>query len=126
MSFAYLMERYGFHILLFEDFIHSDIDDVNITDEERKQFIQDNGSTDVIFSQMRQYMAPFDHVVIPHITSHEQKQFIKQQGGLLIDVAHKQSFYHLIFSKSTSYFETPQEMSMADPIRSRQLVEKVS
>ena len=129
MTFAYLMERHGFHIFLFEDFLYSDIDGADLTDEERKKFIQDNNSTNVIFGQMRQYMAPYSNVVIPHVTTIEQQEFIEKHGGLLIDVSYQQSFYHLLFSKSTSYFHDENQWPL---LRSqnvswtRQLVEKVT
>jgi hypothetical protein len=87
MTKALEFEKLGFHMLLPEDYLHNLIDDQPLSDQERSTFIQEQIDHDLIFQQLEQDIhsfPPHEHILIPHITTPKQMNFITGLGGILI------------------------------------------
>jgi hypothetical protein len=90
VKLSYSMERHGVIPFYFEDHLQCNIDDVeDMNDNERKEYIKRNLHKDFIFSSLKSHIEPLKHqydIVIPHVTTLKQSQFIKQLGGTIINI----------------------------------------
>lgn len=81
-------------MLFFEDYLLPKIDELDMNDNDRKQYVQDNLDQDFIFIQLRrdiQALGPEENIIIPHVTTTKQALFLYQLGGIVVNAQDKHS-----------------------------------
>lgn len=115
LRIALNFEKGSWLMLVFEDYIQQQIDDKDMDDDQRTQYVKDHLDDEALFSQVKKDLISLQrNVVFPHVSTPKQEEFIRSFGGVVIDFSQADSIEKLWFvnaSPETYNLVNPQVLS---------------
>jgi len=87
LRIALNFEKGPWRMLVFEDYIQEQIDDKNMDDTARKQYIINHLDDDSLFTKIKNDLISLQqNVIFPHVSTIKQQRFIESFGGVIINI----------------------------------------
>ncbi len=90
-------------MLVFEDYIQQQIDDKDMDDDQRVQYVKDHLDDEALFSLIKKDLISLQrNVVFPHVSTPKQEEFIQSFGGVVIDLSQADAIEKIWFVNACS------------------------